>query len=94
MKKGKKIFLLITLIAFIFLFSIIFSLINLYNDKILYGISINGVDISNLSKEQAKLLLVKKSEEKNISKQEQNFDNHAMDLEDNNFGPKTFYQNQ
>lgn len=67
MKKGKKIFLLITLIAFIFLFSIIFSLINLYNDKILYGVSINGVDISNLSKEQAKLLLVKKSEEKNIS---------------------------
>ena len=36
-----------------FLFSIIFSIININNSKILNGISINGIDVSNMTKEEA-----------------------------------------
>lgn len=36
-----------------FLFSTIFAIINLNNTKIISGIKINGIDISNLSKEEA-----------------------------------------
>lgn len=36
-----------------FLFSIIFSIININSSKILNGISINGIDVSNMTKEEA-----------------------------------------
>ena len=36
-----------------FAFSTIFALINLNNTKIISGIKVNGIEISNLSKEQA-----------------------------------------
>ena len=48
--------LLILLIIFIFLllvFSVFFSLININNLNILNGITINGIDVSNLSKDEA-----------------------------------------
>ena len=56
MKLGKKILIIfITLfILFILVFSIIFSIININNDKILIGIKIDGIDISNLSINEAK----------------------------------------
>ena len=69
MKKTKELYISISLviIAFIFLFSIIFSLLNIFNSNIIYGIYINDLDVSNLSKEQAKSLLIQMSEEKKSS---------------------------
>ena len=54
-KKRKKIFLIIFFIILFLLliFSVFFSLININNTNILNGISINNIDISGLSKEDA-----------------------------------------
>lgn len=54
-KKYKKIFLIILFIILFLLliFSVFFSLININNNNILNGISINNIDISGLSKEDA-----------------------------------------
>ena len=38
--------------AIIIFISVIFSLVNMGNDKIIHGIKIEGIDVSNLSKEQ------------------------------------------
>lgn len=69
MKKTKEFYLsiIIVIFIFIFLFCIIFSLLNIFNDNIIYGIYINGLDVSNLSKDQAKSLLIQKTEEKESS---------------------------
>ena len=56
-KKTKKVIpIIISLIAilFIMVFSIIFALLNMNNEKILKGVSILGIDISNLTIEEAK----------------------------------------
>lgn len=56
-KKGKKIIpIIISLFAilFIMIFSVIFALFNMNNEKILKGVSILGIDISNLTIEEAK----------------------------------------
>lgn len=55
--KSKKVVpIIITLFVFLFImiFSIIFSLINMNNNKVFSGISILGIDISNLTIEEAK----------------------------------------
>lgn len=56
MKHMKKsyIYILLVFLLFLLLFSVIFSIINLNNSKILKGISINNIDISNMTKEEAK----------------------------------------
>lgn len=56
MKHLKKLCIIIILIIlFLFLiFSVIFSLININNNKIFKNISINNIDISNMTKEEAK----------------------------------------
>ena len=56
MNKYKKVVLisLILLLILLFTFSVFFSIININNNKILNGISINEIDVSNLSKEDAK----------------------------------------
>ena len=51
--KKNKLIIIITVLLLAFLFSIIFSVININNSKILNGISINGIDVSNMTKEQA-----------------------------------------
>ena len=59
-KKSKtKIFLLIlvTLIVILAMFSTIFALINIGNTKIMKGTTIGKIDVSNLTKEEAKTLL-------------------------------------
>ena len=69
-KKSKKLIIGIVcgLVAFILvIFSIIFSLININNNNILSGISVHGIDISNLSEEEAKQQLNKITTEKLIS---------------------------
>lgn len=55
-KKSKiKIAIIIGIILlFLLIFSVFFSLINLGNDKIISGVSINGIEMSGLSKEEAK----------------------------------------
>lgn len=55
MDKRKKIFLIIFFIILFLLliFSVFFSLININNNNILNGISINNIDISGLSKDEA-----------------------------------------
>ena len=57
-KKRKKKIFIILLIIFIFiifsLFSTIFALLNISNENIMSGISINNIDISGLSKEEVK----------------------------------------
>lgn len=56
-KKGKKKVIALTIIAIILimamLFSIIFALLNMNNNKILKGISILGIDVGNLTVEEA-----------------------------------------
>ena len=54
-KTKKKIFLIIFFIILLLLliFSVFFSLVNIRNDNIFNGISINNIDISGLSKEDA-----------------------------------------
>ena len=56
MKRFKKLYgyILLILLLLLLFFSVIFSLINLNNNKILNGISINNIDISNMTKEEAK----------------------------------------
>ena len=59
-KSNFKKVLLLFLIIIVFLlliFSVFFSLININNLNIISGISINGIDVSNLSKEQATIKL-------------------------------------
>ena len=42
------------IILFLLVFSVIFALININNDKIISGISINNIEVSGLTKEEAK----------------------------------------
>lgn len=56
-KNNKKlqviIILSIILLVFIMLFSVIFSIINIGNNKIIKGVKIENIDVSNLSQEEA-----------------------------------------
>ena len=53
--KNKKIILIsLSVLFFIVIFSVIFSIININNSKIIKGIKIGNVDVSNLSQEEAK----------------------------------------
>ena len=52
-ENSKTIIICLSLTIGIIFISLIFSIINLANDKILNGISINNIDISNLTQEQA-----------------------------------------
>lgn len=53
-KKNTKIIGIIIIILFILLiFSVIFAIINIPNNKIIKGVSLQGVDISNCTKEEA-----------------------------------------
>ena len=66
-KKNKKIVPIIVstvLICVILLFSVIFALVNINNDKIMSGISIMGIDVSELGKEEATKKLQELTENK------------------------------
>lgn len=66
-KKNKKIVPIIVstvLICAILLFSVIFALANINNDKIMSGISIMGIDVSELEKEEATKKLQELTENK------------------------------
>ena len=55
--KSKKVISIIVslfIILFIMVFSVVFALFNMNNEKILKGVSILGIDISNLTAEEAK----------------------------------------
>lgn len=52
-KRNKLIGILISILLIAFLSSTMFSIINLNSSKILKGISINGIDVSNMTKEEA-----------------------------------------
>ena len=59
-KKRKKVIICVTIgiiILFLLLFSSIFALININNSKIISGVKIEGIDISGLSKDEAKAKL-------------------------------------
>lgn len=68
-KKRIKIIIIISIILLILLvFSMVFAIINLNSDKIISGVSVNGIEMSGLTKEEAKgkletLLLEKKKKE-------------------------------
>ena len=51
--KSKIILILIIILLIIFLSSIIFSILNMGNNNILRGISVDGIDVSNMSKKDA-----------------------------------------
>ena len=53
----KKILFILPILILIFTISIIFSLFNMSNSNIISGVSINNIDISKKSKEEAKSLL-------------------------------------
>ena len=72
MKHLKKYFIyaLLALLFLLLVFSVMFSLINLNNNKILKNLSINHINISNMTKEDAKTLLsntIKDKSSHNIS---------------------------
>ena len=75
-KKKKKIIKIIVIISVILLmlliFSMIFAVTNLNSDKIISGVSINGIEMSGLSKEEAKgkleTLLVEKKKKQILLK--------------------------
>lgn len=54
-RKNNKVILITLIIAFLFLifFSVIFSVINMGNNKIARGVKIETIDVSNLTKEEA-----------------------------------------
>ena len=63
-KKRKKVIICVTigiiilfLLLFLLLFSSIFALININNSKIISGVKIEGIDVSGLSKDEAKAKL-------------------------------------
>ena len=57
-KRGKKIAIFIcVIIIFALFFSTIFALVNMNNQKMMTGITIKGIDVSGLSKEEAKAKL-------------------------------------
>ena len=74
-KKSKLgLILLITVIFFVMgaIFSTIFAVINLWNEKIINGVQIAQIDISKMTKEQAKTTLEEiysKKSEKHYSKE-------------------------
>ena len=59
--KKKKILLIAIFIIFILIFSVIFSIINIGNEKVLGKVSIMGIDIGNMTREEAKETLNKTS---------------------------------
>ena len=76
-KNLKKLFIIIFFIILLLIFSVFFSLININNNNILSGISINNIDISGLSKEDAttkisNIIQDKKSKNINIKIDSQN----------------------
>lgn len=52
-KNKKGIIAFLILIVLIFIFSVIFALINVNNSNIIKGVTIQGIDVSNLSKDDA-----------------------------------------
>ena len=70
-KKGKKIAIICIIFAIIIIFiSTIFALINMNSNKILSGVSIKGIDVSGLTKEEAKAkldLIYNEKKEKEIN---------------------------
>ena len=77
-KKWVKPVIIISVIAVILLiFSVIFSIININSDKIISGISINGIEVSGLTKEEAKGKLeaiIKEKTDKQIMLKYQDFE--------------------
>lgn len=70
-----RIFIIIAMLIFIILISVIFALINITNENILNNISVMGIDVGNLSKEEAKMavsdVVNKKLEEEITLKKEE-----------------------
>ncbi|MBR3255657.1 MAG: VanW family protein [Clostridia bacterium] len=79
-KKKKKIKIAIIsgiVLLVLLVFSMIFALINLGNDKIISGVSINGIEVSGLSKQEAKGKLetiVAEKQKKDISVKYEDFE--------------------
>lgn len=64
-KKRKIIYIIIGIIIFILaIFSVIFSLLNINNNDIMAGVSIKGINVSGMSKEEAKQNIEKITTEK------------------------------
>ncbi len=82
----KKILLIVIGLLFFFLlfFSVFFSLININNNKILKGIFINGIDVSELTKDEATKVISEKIKEK--------IDNN-IDIEANEFKSTSTFEN-
>lgn len=74
-KRSKLLFIISVMIVFAIVFSTIFAIMNINNTNILTGISIKGIDISGLSKEEAteklnKIVDDKLSKEVNVKYEE------------------------
>lgn len=64
-KKSKKwIFIITALITILVMLSVVFALVNIGNEKIIDGITIDGIAMKGLTKEEAKTTLNNKIEEK------------------------------
>ena len=88
-KKNIKIIGIIIIILFILLiFSVIFAIINIPNNKIIKGISLQGVDISNYTKEEANEKINKLIEEKINNKIIIKYDENEINIIPNDINVK------
>lgn len=77
-KKNKKIIIItiITIVLICLLFSVIFAIINISNNKIIRGITIQGIDVSKYTKDEAlqkfEMLIQEEKSKKIILKYDQN----------------------
>ena len=62
--KKTKILLIVIFIIFLLIFSVIFAIINIGNEKVFGKISIMGIDVGNMTREEAKETLNKIIDEK------------------------------
>lgn len=81
----KKYIIIIVILFLIFIASIFFSLLNITNDNIIYGIKINNIDISNKNKEEinsmlSDLISKKISEEIRLEYTNENEKNYEKDV--------------
>lgn len=90
-KKKRNVVLLvisIILICIVLFVSVIFALLNINNEKIVSGISIMGIDVSNLTQDEARNKLNEIVDKKLESNIEMQYEDYNVTINANEFGAK------
>lgn len=92
-KKIVPIIITCILICFILVFSVIFALVNITNEKIMSGINIMGIDVSELNKEEAIKKIQEVTDEKLSSDINLKYDDFETTINGNQFNVKYDVEN-